>query len=42
MALFSEILSGEQEEVPIFSTEHDSSSSFFLEILFILSDWQKE
>jgi hypothetical protein len=35
MALFSEILSGgspPQEEVPMFSTEYESSSSFFLEI----------
>jgi hypothetical protein len=41
MDLFSEILSGgssSQEEVSMFSTctEHDSSSSFFLEISFLL------
>jgi hypothetical protein len=39
MALFSEILSGgspSQEEVPIFCTEHESSSSFFLEISLLL------
>jgi hypothetical protein len=39
MDLFSEILSGgspSQEEVSMFSTEHDSSSSFILEVSLLL------
>ena len=39
MALFSEILSGgspSQGEVSMFSTEHDSSSSFILEVSLLL------